>query len=196
MADTGQKRYSTNESINRILRALIGQVAPSDVPETLAGSVLSIDEALSKLAEIAENNDAEETGQVPAGWTVPIAGIQDATAAQQGVVELATNAEAEAGTDTERAVTPAGVSAAIAALAGASIEYGEIYNNSTGTAVVALSTSWGKITGSFQGNTVSSDNITPDYVNDRITINHVGTLFVGLQASFRHCGYRRTPGGY
>jgi hypothetical protein len=36
-----------------------------------------------------------------------------------GVVELATTAEAEAGTDTVRAVTPAGVAAAIAALAGA-----------------------------------------------------------------------------
>ena len=64
------------------------------------------------------------------------------------------------------------------------VEYGEIYNNSTGTAVVALSTSWKKVTGSFQGETLSSGNIVPDYLNDKITINHIGTFFVGLQCSF------------
>ena len=31
---------------------------------------------------------------------------------------------------------------------------------------------------------VSSDNITPDFNDDRITVNHVGVLFCGLQASF------------
>ena len=67
---------------------------------------------------------------------------------------------------------------------GLSVEYGEIYNNSTGTAVVALSTSWAKITGSFQGNTASSNNVTPDYLNSKITINAVGVYFVGVQASF------------
>ena len=38
-----------------------------------------------------------------------------ATTAAQGIVELATNAEAVTGTDTLRAVTPAGLTAAIAA---------------------------------------------------------------------------------
>lgn len=38
-----------------------------------------------------------------------------ATTEAQGIVELATNAEAVAGTDTARACTPAGVAAAIAA---------------------------------------------------------------------------------
>jgi len=73
---------------------------------------------------------------------------------------------------------------AVADAIGLNIEYGEIYNNSTGTAVVSLSTSWAKITGSFQGNTASSANVTPDYLNDRITINAVGVYFVGVQASF------------
>jgi hypothetical protein len=73
---------------------------------------------------------------------------------------------------------------AVADAIGLNVEYGEIYNNSTGTAVVSLSTSWAKVTGSFQGNTQSSSNITPDYVNGRITINAVGVYFVGVQASF------------
>jgi hypothetical protein len=42
---------------------------------------------------------------------------QAASESETGVVELATTAEAEAGTDTTRAVTPAGVAAAVAALA-------------------------------------------------------------------------------
>ncbi len=44
---------------------------------------------------------------------------QAATESATGVVELATTAEAETGTDTSRAVTPAGVAAAIAAIGGA-----------------------------------------------------------------------------
>ena len=184
MPDTGPKKYNIAESLNRIVRAFIGEVAPSDAVGSLAGSVLSVDDALSKFAEIAEDRDSEETGQLPAGWTVPIASVQNSSITQRGVIETATNAESEAGTDTERAVTPAGLAAGLNALVGSIVEYGEIYNNSTGTAVVALSTSWVKITGSFQGNTVSSTNIVPTYIHDRITVNHVGVLFVGLQASF------------
>lgn len=47
-------------------------------------------------------------GYIAMGWRVPVA-----TEALQGAVELATPAEAEAGLDTERAVTPAGLLAAI-----------------------------------------------------------------------------------
>jgi len=80
----------------------------------------------------------------------------------------------------ESAELPSNVSVDLSSL----VEYGMIYNNSTGTAQVALSTSWAKVTGSFQGNGVSSSNIVPDYANDKITINKVGTYFVGIQASF------------
>lgn len=45
-----------------------------------------------------------------------IRGESNASTITKGIVELATNAEVVAGTDTERAVTPAGVSAAIAAI--------------------------------------------------------------------------------
>lgn len=65
MADTGEKKYDIKESLNRILRVLIGVIAPNDAPGTLAGSILSIDEALSKLAEVLEGNDPEETFTLP-----------------------------------------------------------------------------------------------------------------------------------
>ena len=48
--------------------------------------------------------------------TVPAARLPSASATAVGVVELATNAEAVAGTDAARAVTPAALAAAIAAL--------------------------------------------------------------------------------
>jgi len=179
-----RQKYSSNEAINRILRSLKGATIPSDVPETLSGDIESIDMALSDIAELLEGSLPGETGTLPSGISVGTGNLPDSSTTAKGIIETATNAEAAAGTDTERAVTPAGLSAGLDALVGNIVEYGEIYNNSTGTAVVSLSTSWAKITGSFQGNTISSDNIVPDYANDRITVNHVGVLFVGLQASF------------
>ena len=56
MADTGDKKYSINEAVNRIYRVLKNSASPNDAPESLSGQVLSIDEALSKLAELFEGN--------------------------------------------------------------------------------------------------------------------------------------------
>jgi hypothetical protein len=50
--------------------------------------------------------------------TAPVVSGSDATATAKGVVQLATAAEAQTGTDTAKAVTAAGVKAAITALAG------------------------------------------------------------------------------
>ena len=61
--------------------------------------------------------------------------------------------------------------------------YGGIYV-ATGTATQALTTSWVKITGSFQNNTVSSSYIDPDYVFDHIYITEAGVYFVEMQLSF------------
>jgi len=61
--------------------------------------------------------------------------------------------------------------------------YGGIYV-STGTATQALTTSWAKITGSFQNNTVSSSYITPEYEFDHIYITEAGVYFVEMQLSF------------
>ncbi len=61
--------------------------------------------------------------------------------------------------------------------------YGEIYV-ATGTATQALTTSWAKITGSFQNNTVSSSYVTPEYEYDHILITEAGVYFVEMQLSF------------
>lgn len=58
---------------------------------------------------------------------------QAATTDYMGVVELATNAEAQTGTDTVRAVTPAGVKAAIAAGLIAAFPVGSVYITTTNT---------------------------------------------------------------
>lgn len=160
-----RQRYSKKESINRFLRYWIGQAVPSDQPDSLSGEVLSEDEAWSDLVEAFGDSLPGETPTIPDSVR-------------------ASTAEAQAGTNDTKAVTPLGVASAISALAGASVEYGGIYNNSTGTAVVVLSTSWEKITGSYQGVMESSDDITPEISNCRIIVNHVGVLFCGIQASF------------
>jgi hypothetical protein len=61
--------------------------------------------------------------------------------------------------------------------------YGGIYV-ATGTATQALTTSWAKITGSFQNNTLSSSYVTPDYEFDHIVITEAGVYFVEMQLSF------------
>ena len=178
------QRYSVKEAINRLFRLFSGNTPPSDVPNTLSAPVFSLDEAWSNFVELIAGSLPEETATLPPAISVGESNLPDATIAQKGIAELATNAEAVAGTDTERISTPAGVSAAIAALAGGAVEYGGLFNNSTGTAVVTLSTSWEKITGSYQGVMESSDDITPDADDCRIIVNHVGVLFCGIQASF------------
>ena len=188
-----RKRYSKKEAINRMLRSLSGVTIPSEEPGSLSGEVLSEDEAFSDIAELFENSLPNVTGTIPPGLAVPsanlpapipAANLPASSTTQSGIIETATIAEAQAGTDNERAVTSAGVASALGALIGSVVEYGGLYNNSTGTAVVALSTSWAKITGSFQGDMFESTNINADYANGRVIVNHVGVLFVGIQVSF------------
>lgn len=70
MADTGEKKYSNVESLNRIYRVLLGAIAPNDAPGTLSGDILSIDDVLSKLAELLEGNDPDETFTLPTNTDV------------------------------------------------------------------------------------------------------------------------------
>lgn len=82
---------------------------------------------------------------------IPLVGTSSATDALPGLVELATTAEAAAGTDTARAVTPAGGAAAIAALGiggsaqtvqdvTASRALSTNYTNSTGKPIFVMAT--------------------------------------------------------
>lgn len=177
------KSYSLDEAIDRLYRILRGDTL-SELPESLPPPRYSINEALSRLAELLNGSMPGETATLPTAITVPSASLPDATTTVQGVAELATVAEAEAGTDTTRITTPQGVLQSIYANAPQTVEFGEIYNYSTGTAVVQLSSSWTKVTGSFQGNGYSSTDITPDKTNDRIIINRSGYYFVSGQFSF------------
>jgi hypothetical protein len=61
-------------------------------------------------------------------------------------------------------------------------EYGSIYAH-TGSVTMSIGTSYTKVTGTFQNSGLSSDNITPDPDDDRITINGVGTYFVSVNYS-------------
>ena len=70
---------------------------------------------IAGIVEIAQSNAALT---VTVGPTVRVGAPGQATTSAQGVVELATAAEARAGTDTERAVTPAGVASALAGVGG------------------------------------------------------------------------------
>jgi hypothetical protein len=82
-----------------------------------------------------------------------------------------------------------GVTFSIPAVLGTAIaaqqahRYGGIYV-ATGTATQALTTSWAKITGSFQNNMVSSSYITPEYEFDHLYVTEVGVYFVNMQLSF------------
>jgi len=172
-----RQRYDIKEALNRILRILYGSSDPNEQRDTIAGEVLSENQAISDLAELLAGSLPNQTLTLPTAVTDA---LPSATTSQKGVAELSTNAEAVAGTDTERIVTPAGLAAAIAEEAH---EYGEIYV-ATGTVTVSIGTSWEKVTGSFTFDGLSSDNIVPGYENDKITINKVGTYFVNFQAAF------------
>ncbi len=156
-----RQQYSRKESLNRIVRSWLGLPIPSDIPDTLSGSIVSEDEAFSLLAELFEDSVPGETPTIPNSIK-------------------ASAAEAVAGTNDTKAVTPLALASAIAAEAH---EYGEIYT-STGTVTMSVGTSEVKVTGSFHVNGMSSDNVTPDFDDDRIVINSVGAYFVPFQLAF------------
>lgn len=90
---------------------------------------------------------------------------QDASTTATGVVELATDAEALAGTDTARAVTPAGIRAALSATGTAPIFATAAWVNFNGTGTVAIRASGNvsSITDNGSGDyTVNFTNAMPD----------------------------------
>ena len=64
------------------------------------------------------------------------------------------------------------------------MEYGGIYINSGTVAIDPAKDIWAKVTGSFQGDMASSDNVTPDWSESKITVSRNGTYFVAWQVSF------------
>ena len=157
------RRFSTNESWNRIVRSFLGKDIPSDEIGSLSGSIVSEAEAIAAFAELLENSLPGETPQIPNAIK-------------------ATVAEAEAGTNDTKAVTPLGLAGAIGANVSGLVEHGNIYV-SDGTIVQDLSNSWSKPTGIFAADGLSSSNVTPDYTVDQIDIDLPGTYLVTLSAS-------------
>jgi hypothetical protein len=59
--------YKKEEAANRILRSLEGKSHLSDAPETLAGDILPMEEALSDIASLMDGSLAGESGILPFG---------------------------------------------------------------------------------------------------------------------------------
>lgn len=128
-----RQRYDIKEAWNRILRSFQGTDIPSDQPGSLSGEILSVDEALSDLAELFEGSLPNQTLFIPNST---------------------------------------------------SFRFGEIYAESiTGTSQSLVTGTWTLVTG-FSGNGLSSDGVTPDQANDRITLNLAGTYFIHFGVSF------------
>ena len=182
-----RQRYSLTESINRILRSWIGVYIGSDQPGTIPGDIISVEDACSDLAEVFEGSMPGESGILPPGIAVPVANLPNSSTAARGIIETATNAEAVAGVDTARAVTPAGTRAAIAAIAGD--EYGGIYTSTGTVTLINLpANTYIKISGSFHVDMESTANMTPDWNDDLIIINEVGLFKIGYDLSYSGLG--------
>jgi len=159
-----RQRYSVKEALNRISRAFqSGNVVSDDTQGAVPGELLSENQAFSDLAEILNNSLPGETPTVPDAIRASVA-------------------EAEAGTNDTKAVTPLGLAGGMGAIVSTLVEHGHMWV-STGTATQALSTSWLKPTGVFTDNGISSSNVTPDFANDRISVLLPGTYLVAFQTS-------------
>ena len=159
-----RESYSHNESWNRIRRLFItGSATYSYAAGDLDGEHESWNQALSDIAQLLNNTYPDKAPQVPNAIK-------------------ATVAEAEAGTDNTKAVTPLGLKHGMGAVVSTLVEHGHMWV-STGTVTQALSGSWLKPTGIFTDDGVSSTNVTPAYELDLIDIDLPGTYLVGLQVS-------------
>lgn len=159
-----RQRYNLNESINRILRIYEGKAVATDEPHTMQGEILSIDEAVSDLAELLAGSLPDET----LGVGVVFASVDEANAGSSNTVVL----------------SPASHSWAH--------EYGGIYI-STGTNSSPFNTlaanTWTKITGSFKGTMLDSGGeIYCHPAQDRVVVNEVGTYFVSYHVDILNMG--------
>ena len=156
--------YSHNESWNRIRRLLItGSATYSYTEGALDGEHEAWNQALSDIAQLLNNTYPDKAPQVPNAIK-------------------ATVAEAEAGTDNTKAVTPLGLMESLGANVSGLVEHGHMWV-STGTVFQDLSTSWLKPTGIFTDNGISSSSVTPTYDFDLIDVDLPGTYLVGIQVS-------------
>jgi len=100
-----RQRYSTKESLQRILLLLEGKPVAQDAPGTIQGDLLSEDESLSDLAELLASSLPGETLVLPSSM---VGALPISSTIQSGIIEIATNAETQTSTDSSRAVVPSG----------------------------------------------------------------------------------------
>jgi len=67
------------------------------------------------------------------------------------------------------------------------LEYGEMHAQNGVASQTLSSGSYTKVT-QFLSNGLASDDVTPDHVNDKLTINRTGIYMVGLHVSFGGSG--------
>ena len=112
-------------------------------------------------------------------------GTQHATAtdAATGFVELATQAEVDAGSDAVRAVTPATLAAATTVTRDTTQGAISVFNGSTATTGVNSSTQT-VVLGFDTDREESGDGVTADQANNRLIITRAGLYLIGVSASF------------
>jgi hypothetical protein len=160
-----RQRYNATESWNRILRIAEGDPVPTDVPGTVTGEVLSLDEVWSDYAELMANSLPNQTPQIPASM-------------------FATVDEANAGVATNKVLSPASHSWAH--------EYGGIFvSTGTNSSPVnsLLADTWTKVTGTFKGAMLDSGaEIYCHAAQDRVVVNEVGTYLVSYHVDLLNMG--------
>lgn len=148
--------------------AKMQNVAANSVPARAANSSGDLSEVALGASKLLGRGSSGDIASISLGTSLDMSGtVLDAVAASEtvpGVVELATTAEAETGTDTTRAVTPAGVAAAIAAAPAS----GAVFINSTG----------------FSGNTTSTIAVGGIYTQLLVRLTQAGgTLACSISIS-------------
>ena len=105
-----------------------GVVDDGDLAKVHAGLVAAIASVIAEQVDVDHSTRTDNPHQVTAAQVV---GLGAATATAPGLVELATPAETQAGTDDTRAVTPAGLAAALGGLSPAQCRAWVLFDGST-----------------------------------------------------------------
>lgn len=148
---------------------------PAEFPVTPAVSTAARGDLLS-------TNNLSDLSDAPLGFAnIKQAATEEAT----GVVELATAAEATAGTDTERAVTPAGVKAVVDLLDATSFGLGNVENValSTWAGSAALTTLGTIATGVWNATAIGLDKVAQGGATSGQVLAWNGTVWAPLSLS-------------